>query len=636
MFTPLNLHKGIACPKADQCRATSCIFSHDPLPSGQSSDCPISVRANECDRSRYEFAGPPSASNGMPISTKRKIDEPSTGTIKKQKTSASAPLAQAKDDKIERASRSQLALEPNTLKRLVSPPLTKVSPKPTARKPRRPEEKLNPRLVVNDPVGHAGRTKILKLLHDAMVNLNAKAKPFVGKKHPKIGAVILPNHVPTDSDLIHMALDEEEKVALNSGNVYNNVVRNRLRVLLKMDEGDFIQYYKSTPTYKSKTDDVESTDTRKEINLEMALKAKGQQTVALEFVEKNQETLTNYGYIATPPTLLQVEKSTIALGFAGNFEECDRCATKFQVFPDRDHKDMTTKGPCKYHPKRKIYPQRDKKTAHLSNSGIMNAHYPCCEMEEGSEGCTITQSHVFKSNEPGRLELVMPFLITPENSDPKRDAEGHVVGAIVFDCEMGYTTLGMELIRLTAISWPEGHKLIDTLVTPLGKVLDYNTRFSGVREEQYTGSIHPRELERRRMAGDIIPPDMLPVVKSPYEARELLCSYLRPETPLIGHGIENDLIAVRLCHPTIIDTILIYRHPKGLPYRISLKALAAQHLKQHIQMGGDSGHDSFEDAKATGDLLLLRVKQKWEQIERVGRGILGGVTYEAEQLKAME
>jgi hypothetical protein len=48
---------------------------------------------------------------------------------------------------------------------------------------------------------------------------------------------------------------------------------------------------------------------------------------------------------------------------------------------------------------------------------------------------------------------------------------------------------------------------------------------------------------------------------SPEVARELLFSLISPDTLLIGHGIENDLNAVRIAHPTIIDTY--YRYFSG-------------------------------------------------------------------------
>src|SRR4051794_10951560 len=95
---------------------------------------------------------------------------------------------------------------------------------------------------------------------------------------------------------------------------------------------------------------------------------------------------------------------------------------------------------------------------------------------------------------------------------------------------------------------------------------------------------------------------------------------IAPETPLIGHGLENDLNAVRIVHPTLIDTIILYPHPKGLPMRNGLKALAREHLNREIQGGGAGvvGHDSGEDARAAGDLVRLKVQKRWKELKAEG------------------
>jgi DNA polymerase III epsilon subunit-like protein len=96
-------------------------------------------------------------------------------------------------------------------------------------------------------------------------------------------------------------------------------------------------------------------------------------------------------------------------------------------------------------------------------------------------------------------------------------------------------------------------------------------------------------------------------VASPEAARELLFGYLRPETPLIGHAIDNDLNVCRIIHPFIVDTVLLYPHPRGLPFRYGLKFLSQKYLSRGIQTGGEAGHDSKEDAVATGDLVRKMV-----------------------------
>ena len=223
---------------------------------------------------------------------------------------------------------------------------------------------------------------------------------------------------------------------------------------------------------------------------------------------------------------------------------------------------------------------------------------------------------------------MLPFINTPKNEHPAMDKDGKTVRAVSFDCEMGYTVYGMELIRLTAVAWPSGEQLIDVLVRPLGTVIDLNSRFSGVWPEAFTNAI-PYEQEKSELA--LLPPSKvesdlsrLQIVSSPAKARDLLCSYITPNTPLIGHAIDNDLNAIRLCHPTIIDTVLLFPHPRGLPMRYGLKMLASRHLGKSIQTGGERGHDSLEDAQATGDLVRVKVGEKWKVMRATGWRMING------------
>ncbi len=45
------------------------------------------------------------------------------------------------------------------------------------------------------------------------------------------------------------------------------------------------------------------------------------------------------------------------------------------------------------------------------------------------------------------------------------------------------------------------------------------------------------------------------------------------ETVLCGHSLENDLRRLQMMHPTCVDTVLLYPHDKGPPYRTKLSSL---------------------------------------------------------------
>lgn len=92
------------------------------------------------------------------------------------------------------------------------------------------------------------------------------------------------------------------------------------------------------------------------------------------------------------------------------------------------------------------------------------------------------------------------------------------------------------------------------------------------------------------------------------EVRQQIANFVDESTVLLGHGLENDLRAMRILHPRIVDTALLFPHPKGLPFRQSLRLLSSKVLNRSIQEGpADQGHSSVEDAKAAMDLIKWKV-----------------------------
>lgn len=152
-------------------------------------------------------------------------------------------------------------------------------------------------------------------------------------------------------------------------------------------------------------------------------------------------------------------------------------------------------------------------------------------------------------------------------------------------------------------------------------MLDLNTRFSGVTPEQFFNAQphdpnDPLSANPRAAKGEKSPP--LRIVSSPAKARSLLLSYLAPETPLLGHALENDLNSVRLVHPTLVDTVLLFPIRAGLPARPALKGLVKGLLGKEIQTAGAAGHDSLEDARSTGELVRVKVDREWRKLKNAG------------------
>jgi RNA exonuclease len=89
----------------------------------------------------------------------------------------------------------------------------------------------------------------------------------------------------------------------------------------------------------------------------------------------------------------------------------------------------------------------------------------------------------------------------------------------------------------------------------------------------------------------------------------MLKHYVSRTTIIMGHGLENDLIALRLIHYSVIDTALLYPHPRGRPYRLGLKDLVKREMGLDIQTAGEKGHSSIEDSAAASLLVRKRARR---------------------------
>ncbi|KAL8900487.1 MAG: hypothetical protein Q9207_005671 [Kuettlingeria erythrocarpa] len=531
--------------------------------------------------------------DALPRTASRKISPPprrlAKDTSTKRTVAENAPPTQGRADQYGKVS-------------ILSPPIAR---KVSAPKAKASDESLNPRMLLNPPVSHPIRTKLLMLLWVEMSRLNEEVK----KKHgrPEVALAL------SDQELIVEALDEEFQMARKNPTVYQNVIKSRIMVLRKMKLSVW------TEERTKKKAQRQPAAERQKLNVPEAIDTGLTPAEEIAFVPRLaavQEGLSKHGYITAIPTAAELEVAMKGVESAQGWELCDRCKTRFQVFPGRRGDDgaLTSGGNCTYHWARARRPESMK-----GDTKPRDLKYACCDETVGvSAGCTKSDTHVFKISDPKRLALVMPFQPTPAS-----DRTG-LPGAVCFDCEMGYTTLGLELIRLTATAFPDGRPLLDVLVRPLGEVLDLNSRFSGVWPEDWTKAT-PLGVDAVQSDTDIT--GTLQIVESPVVARELLFRLLTPETPLIGHALENDLNAVRIIHPAIVDTCLLYAHPRGLPIRYGLKVLMKKHLDRDIQMGGDHGHDSKEDARAAGDLVRRRIGKMWEQMKLEGWSVRDGEFY---------
>lgn len=244
-------------------------------------------------------------------------------------------------------------------------------------------------------------------------------------------------------------------------------------------------------------------------------------------------------------------------------KRCVRCKKEFFVTVDGEY---LTQESCTYH-----WGQWKRISYDLHA-------YSCCHGKKNSTGCTFGKLHVWNGVSPGMNGPYSDFVHTTRWNDRKNIN----YGIYALDCEMCYTGLGLEVCKVSVISI-DGCLVYETLVQPNHKVIDYNTRFSGLSE---------KDLENTR--------------KSICDVRNDLLLFIHAETILIGHGLENDLRALSLLHTNVIDTAVLFPHHHGFPFRRSLKSLTAMYLQRDIQTG-DNGHDSLEDARACAELVLWKV-----------------------------
>ncbi|KAK5056140.1 hypothetical protein LTR84_012693 [Exophiala bonariae] len=200
-----------------------------------------------------------------------------------------------------------------------------------------------------------------------------------------------------------------------------------------------------------------------------------------------------------------------------------------------------------------------------------------------------------------RSEFPVPVTAV-KSFNPLRDLNSLKQGYNVYalDCEMVLTDDDKySLARISIIDW-YGRTVLDKYVLPSLPIKNYFTQFSGITE---------KILEN--------------VTTTLQDIQKELLTLLGSNSILLGHSLESDLNALKLTHPHIIDTSIIYPHPRGLPLRSSLKYLANKYLKREIQKGGADGHDSVEDARAVLDLVKLKCEKgaKWGTMDANGESI---------------
>lgn len=222
-----------------------------------------------------------------------------------------------------------------------------------------------------------------------------------------------------------------------------------------------------------------------------------------------------------------------------------------------------------------------------SSSYSMGGHYTCCSSPKYTKGCTTASGHVWNGYESGFNGPLDGFVRTEQTMKTRNE-----FNVFALDCEMCYTGKGLEVTKVTLVS-SDGQKFYEKFVRPATKIIDYNTRFSGITK---------KDLSAKNGQVGTLP-----------EVQQDLLHFINADTILIGHALENDLRVLKIIHDNVIDTSVCFPHENGPGFKHSLRFLTSKYLNRTIQ-ASDKGHSSFEDSRACLELMLWRVRKDFRAV----------------------
>ena len=194
--------------------------------------------------------------------------------------------------------------------------------------------------------------------------------------------------------------------------------------------------------------------------------------------------------------------------------------------------------------------------------------YGCCGQGIHGSTCKTSPHHTTSDIDPNNL---VGFINT---------SSSNVTTTSVFalDCEMVSTTRGLEVAAITMVDY-RCEVVYETLVQAEGRILNYNTPYSGLTANDFRNVTTKLEHVHAK-----------------------LMSLVGVRTILVGHGMHNDLVLLRVLHGRVVDTVNLYPHPRGFPVRNSLNYLKGRYLPNMSR----PGLKCREDAVAT--MMLTRLK----------------------------
>ena len=259
--------------------------------------------------------------------------------------------------------------------------------------------------------------------------------------------------------------------------------------------------------------------------------------------------------------------------FSSNERNCSRCKVSFKVKSDETH---VVKEKCYSHKGLGVYCSR-------------------CKNLRTSRGCISAEAHVVDGH--GHPDYFRGFVSTTR----KTTVPGVSPEVFALDCEMVccffhsnlvltyfffilnqcHTTIGLAVTKISVIDC-KLRVVYETLVKPTHPVIDYNTDFSGLKEEHFVG-----------------------VTTTIEDVRAKLLQLFSSDTILVGHALRHDLKALKLLHLNVIDTEQVFPHVRGFPLTNALSFLIERKLG--IYEGASVKSDKCRrDATACMNLILRK------------------------------
>ncbi|OJA13843.1 hypothetical protein AZE42_00528 [Rhizopogon vesiculosus] len=369
---------------------------------------------------------------------------------------------------------------------------------------------------------------------------------------------ILPLHPTIASE--HALRQEEQVYSKSTKLTYRNAVINSIAALKRRSIPASISH----SSVGTEDDLAARAESRKKLDNLMLTQN------VLKSLVMSLEDLQAWGFITQVPEGIGGDKPTAE----GQVVQCERCTQSYMV------KNNPPSEECHYH--------WGKLFTHKVNGERLRS-YSCCSKLAEEAGCT-RGHHIFYESRADDLHSRHAFSFTrPSVADMEKDPTDTALDVVSLDCEMIYTTGGMRVARVSVVDG-SGKQVLDELVRMDDgvEVIDYNTRFSGITQEDH---VH--------------------AALSLSSIRKSLDAFINRDTIVIGHALHNDLNTLRIVHHQCIDTAILFPHRAGPPYRRSLRDLVKEHLGLTIQAGGGtSGHSSVEDSVATLDLVRWYVLNK--------------------------